>query len=450
MRGSALSAPTAAMVWLCVGGLSAASGQATAESIPRLVAQLKGSDAAKATEALHKLLAAGGQGEAAARDAVKELLQQHGRKWDDAHRRLLARPGPMGDPARISALVKSHARLAKAAAEVLKFAFDHGKYPVPTAPGGGWRPGKYYQKGQVLLEGRVEVAIGIFNQVECELVGAFGVKLAPKPPGGGGFAKDYLRGELREPQTACPILTYNLVDCVPAWSQIGGFYAGWYRALRQAEAAYDRAAAMAVEAGIDAAAKSSKLPGLVLATAAVFSGDAELALKHRPADGDERKLFDILVRRYVLVRNARQRGKWSPADKAPLRQLNLYRLALCLDPLAANDKLHTAALEHSQWMHRNRQAGHGRPERNLRTPTHRCWAQGYRAAIVENVSAGSRNPIWSWRADASHHRNLLFGTLRAAGVGRAGRFCTYNAGTLLEDKDLARLLGVSGSPAMRW
>ena len=129
------------------------------------------------------------------------------------------------------------------------------------------------------------------------------------------------------------------------------------------------------------------------------------------------------------------------AERSLLRLGNLYRLALGLNPLAANAKLHAAAAEHSQWMHRHKTAGHGRPDAKMRTPTHRCFAQGYRAAVCDNVSAGSKNPIWSWRADSSHHRNLLYPSIRAAGVGTGGRICTYDAGTMLEDKGLARLLG---------
>ena len=121
--------------------------------------------------------------------------------------------------------------------------------------------------------------------------------------------------------------------------------------------------------------------------------------------------------------------------------LNLYRLSLSLDPLVANPKLHAAAKEHSQWQARRGQITHVRPEPDKRTVWHRCRAQGYRGAWGENIAAyPGTDAIWAWRSDAGHHRSLLSPSFRAAGIGQAGQFATYNAGGTIEDAGLAALL----------
>jgi len=406
-----------------------------------LVTRLRGKDHDQAEQALKQLLARGEAGKKTATGVLKDLLRRRALVMADAHRRLSAQFRLVGDPARMKALAAAMDRHEAAAAELMKFAFDNKRYPVPAKASTGWLPGRDYQKGQVLLEGRAEVAFALSNKLESQVAGAFGWALRARRPGGAGLARDYLANKLTDSDRPMRVLKYDLVDPVPAWVQIGMFVARWQKTFVRSRADYGHARAMAAKVGLEADDKTPELPELVTAIGVLFSGDLESAARHRPADAAGARIFDFVVRRYVMIYNARAGKRWSRREKQLLRRLNLIRLGANLPPLVANDKLHAAAREHSTWQNRNRKMSHSRPEKDKRTVYLRCRAQGYRAGACENVShAAGAIDIWLWRTDAGHHRILLLPRIRAAGIGQAGTIVTYDGGWLIENEPLARLL----------
>ena len=131
----------------------------------------------------------------------------------------------------------------------------------------------------------------------------------------------------------------------------------------------------------------------------------------------------------------------SSSERRALREINFYRLACGLAPLVADPKIYQAAREHTLWLVRHNQVGHNRPQADMATVFHRCAAAGYKAASCENVAGTHRaTPLWAWRADSAHHRNLLLPDIHAAGLARSGRVITFNAGWLVENEILRALL----------
>jgi hypothetical protein len=420
---------------------SARAAQAT--PIPRLVAKLRSADPKEADAALDELLAAGEQGKKYAAGALTALLRRRRHLREEARKPLAAPFRFLADQARTRTILQGLHRLAAAGNEAVAFAFDDQRYPVPARAHRGWMAGRDYQKGQVLLEGRVEVAVGIFNRVESELVRLFGLRVTARSPGGGGFGRAHLRGALKDGSRPLRVLKYNFTDAEAAWAQIGSLLAARFPRWEQADRAYQHAKAMAEKAGVEPPKEGApaELPPIVPAAAALFAGEYEQALRLRPRSGPAARIFDVLVRRHVLVRNAEARGSWSRREKEMMHLLNLYRLSLDLPPLVANAKLYAAAREHSEWQSRHGRMTHVRPEADKRTFAQRCRAQGYGAARAENISGwGGADAIWSWRCDAAHHRNLISGGLRAAAVALSGRFATYDAGTAIDAPHLAALL----------
>lgn len=441
------------LIVLFAGAVMAAT-PATPAEVARLVVKLRGTDLEQARAALDELVAAGEPAKKQAVTTLAELVARRRSLRDNARRRLVAMTKSLRDPARRKVVTEALDLHAKAAAEAVRFAFDDKEYAVPAKARTGWSPGRDYQKGQIPLEGRVEVAIGRFNQAEPKLLALLGYSLPIKRPGGGGFAKAYLADKLSDPGQPLRVLTYNIADSALAWAKVGESLADRVKAMTDAEEGYQTMAELASHAGVPdeetapppstssaTPQEGGEIPALALAAGALFAGEYAEAARLRPSDEADGRLFDLLVRRYVLVHGAKRRGDWTRSEQEAVYLLNLYRLSLNLCPLMTNPKIYAAAAEHSQWQNSNNQMSHTRPEKDKSSFGLRLQAQGYRWGSSENIAGGnSMGAIWSWRADAGHHRNLISPRHRACAIAQVGRFVTYNSGTKIEIEGLGDLI----------
>jgi len=454
------------------------SPKAPVAEVTRWIVQLQGTDAEEARSALDNLLAGGDDARRRTTAALTELVARRQRLGDDGRRRLTRKVAFLAEPRKIDLILKALDQHADASAEAIRFAFSDSDYAVPDKARTGWSPGRDYQKGQILLEGRIEVAIARFNQSEAVLVQAFGLSMRTESPGGGGFGKAYLAGTLRDTGQPLHVLKYNIADSGPAWAVIGEEFASESKSYEQANLLAALARELAGKAGVnitaaDGAAKpappASRPTGkaaqtgaatpaasamdeeallrFARAVGALFAGEYARAAELKPEDVVGARLFDLLVRRHVMVRSAKQGGPWSLNDMKAMHLLNLYRLSLDLWPMMANPKIYAAAAEHSQWQDKNNTMSHIRPEADKRSPSDRCKLAGYDGSLGENIAGGSVDgAIWTWRADAGHHRNLLNRSGRAFAIAGYGRYVTYDPGRTLEVEGLAEL---TGSPAPR-
>ena len=445
--------------WIAVVGLTAAAvlvrpthAAGQTPSHDELAAVLAGKDPKAARGALAKLLALGDDGRKTAGEVLTGLVERCRRRHQTAARGLRGGFRCVYEPACKAAVIKRLRAAEKAGAVAAAFAFDYKRYPSLRQAMQGWKIGHDYQPGQAHMEARTELAVAAFNEAEVELVRGFGGTLRGRGPGGAGFAKTYLDGTLVEKRQPISTVKYTIVDPLVAWTSIATSILARHKALTRAEADYHSARSLARTAGVTVQAdESSALPPLVTAAAALLAGRYADALKHRPAEGDDVILFTRLVHRHVLIRNAQLCSRWSRSEKRLLHRVNLIRLSANIHPLLANQKLHAAALEHSKWQSDSRRLGHGRPEAKMLTAGHRCRARGYRGMVMENISyAPLHMAIWAWRVDAAHHRCMLHPRLYAAGLGMVKSIITLNAGNLIEDRDLAKLLaGTRPTPRPR-
>ena len=332
----------------------------------------------------------------------------------------------------------------EAAAELIRFAFDDKKYPVPAKAQTGWQPGKDYQKGQILIEGRTEAALARHNLLETALLAALGRAVRMRNPGGLNVGRKYLKGTLKDQGKPVPVTKYNLTDTAPAWKAVAASLVASYKNQGGAKMLQEaREAAKAASRAQGGRQQANRVPQLGVAAAALFSGDYKAAAALRsPKETLEDKIFTELVRRHVMILNESAAGKgWNKPELKSMRTLNLYRIALNVCPLRANQRIRAAAREHSEWQARNNTMTHVRPEGKFRTHGERCKRQGYNAPGAENIASGKgEQPIWLWRADAGHHRNLINPKWRAVGFGSAGKYTTFVTGRTLENKALRHVV----------
>ncbi len=410
--------------------------------LPILLKQLRGQDMEKAAKALDALRAGDDAAKSAAKKTVDVLHKKRALALKTSAGKLQRCSRFLKDERRRAALEKAFAQWREAADEVMSFAFDDTQYPFPPKARTGWVPGKDYQKGQILLEGRVEVCLVRYNQAESALLGFFGRAARMANPGGLNVGKKYLAGSLRDNGKAVPVAEYNLTDTTPIWKGIARNLGDSYRTYRAAKKLLPGTAAMAQKLGIETEAAPESVPGFLVAAAALVAGDYAAAAENRPlGDSLEGMVFQQLARKHIMIRNEAAQKGWSRAELMAMRTLNLYRVALDLRPLRANDKIQAAAREHSVWQARHRTMSHTRPEAEFKTFAKRCKRQGYAAPGGENISMSKgAAAVWHWRADAGHHRNLINRSWRAMGLGAAGRYTTYNAGRVIEEEGLMALV----------
>ena len=419
-----------------------------------LALALQSADPDTARAALDKLLAAGDEGTRRARSVLADLVRNRAATLAAARKIWHDRFAACLDAEKSKPVFDRVDQHAKAGREVLAFAMSNQTYPDTGKAKSGWRPGKDYQKGQLLLEGRTEIAVGHYNRLEVALVKSLGGVLGAGPPGGGGHGRAYLAGTLKDSGQPVPVLTYNLADPLTAWGQIAAALTRHRDRYRKAHAAWELAQQLAAKAGAPVAKAPPPAPSepLVEAGTALLAGEFAEALKLRPpGSAPERRWFDVLLHRGILLRNARANDTGTGPERKALHEINLYRLSVALPPLVANAKIYAAAREHTLWQVRNHKVGHGRPEQDKLTVFHRCHAAGYRGPSSENIAGTHRTTaLWIWRADASHHRSMILTKIHAGAVARSGRIVTYNAGWLVEDPALRELLGAASGSRMRF
>jgi|694.fasta_scaffold46178_2 uncharacterized protein YkwD len=145
------------------------------------------------------------------------------------------------------------------------------------------------------------------------------------------------------------------------------------------------------------------------------------------------RLQDAIVRRHNEPLGV-EPGKalLGSEEREQLRITNAYRQMLGRHLLAWNQKLQSAAREHSQWMSTTGRFGHFQDEPALRTPFDRMRAEGYLQGAGENVHMGDSGPEGAhvgWTHSSGHHRQILSPTAREFAAGLSGPYWTQNYGT---------------------
>lgn len=146
-----------------------------------------------------------------------------------------------------------------------------------------------------------------------------------------------------------------------------------------------------------------------------FAIDAELeiaALSGLPLSNRDQK---------ALLANAALRTTMDPEEFAGTLALNRIRIALGLGVVAIDEKLATAAREHSDDMRRLGFFSHESPVPGKRTFGERASRAGT-SASAENIAAGQATgpgAIRAWWYSPGHHKNMLGGHSRT-GLGRSG------------------------------
>ena len=121
-------------------------------------------------------------------------------------------------------------------------------------------------------------------------------------------------------------------------------------------------------------------------------------------------------------------------ERAVLDRINQYRNLLGLNPLQRKPELSLSAQAHSNYMNRNRVAGHGEtdayPGFTGATPLLRAELFGFAGMVGEGIDYGAPGPLAVDRLmDAPYHRLSIVNPLfKYAGAGFSGEFTVINFG----------------------
>ena len=117
------------------------------------------------------------------------------------------------------------------------FIFDDSKYAVPAKAKTGWISGADIQPNQAIVEGMVELCVGMYNVHETSLAKLLGVKARnQRSPGGGKFAKLLEKGKLKEPdERQIGILTYKFTDMSKSLARAAPKWQKLYKTYKSAE-----------------------------------------------------------------------------------------------------------------------------------------------------------------------------------------------------------------------
>ena len=348
-------------------------------------------------------------------------------------------------PATLKAFVKSYDEWSKTAKDALAYIFDDGKYPVPEKAKSGWIAGRDIQTNQAIVEGKVENAISRWNRLGAEFLSQMGAPArSVGSPGGGGLGAKVEKGQIAEPDNRrLGVLTYNIVDPSEDSAALVRSIAAAYGDYAEALKYFNFSEELAKRAGVAAVAKPEP-SALAIASSALCAEDFGTAAAKRPAGGsDEIGIFRLVGNMYLLSRSVGPGGEWKGSEKKTLALSNLYRLALGLSPMQGNKHIHDAATEHSQWQEARREMTHYRPEKSMKTFSDRmAFAKYTGSGCTENIAGSSgEEPLWGWRCDAGHHRNLINRQSRAAGVGDRG-MVTFDTGRSTEDEQLDKVYSI--------
>jgi uncharacterized protein YkwD len=132
----------------------------------------------------------------------------------------------------------------------------------------------------------------------------------------------------------------------------------------------------------------------------------------------------------ILAENRAHAAKF-PADiRIGMDEANAVRMVCGLRPLAYDQKLCAAALEHSSEMQSHNYFAHESPTEGKKTPWDRAKLVGTTAS-GENIFKGAGDAhaaIKGWFLSPGHHKNMLSKSTRRQGLGRAGELWTQMFG----------------------
>jgi hypothetical protein len=190
-----------------------------------------------AQSAIQKLSRRGDEGKTLAREVVKDAFKDRSNALKKAAKALnRAFPDFSGKSVqhKIKPLLDAH---KKAAADVLRFVNSDRTY-TPGTWGPGAKSGIISQKGQVLLEARIEIAIELYNQLEPRLLKAFGQRTRPVRTGGLGIAKKFKKGTLKDEGKLAQVPHYAFSDGAKAWTKVVHSFQSKFRQYSKAEKSY--------------------------------------------------------------------------------------------------------------------------------------------------------------------------------------------------------------------
>lgn len=283
-------------------------------------------------------------------------------------------------------------------AAALEFVFDDRRYPVPESAHTGFVLGRDVQPGQAEMENLAALAIVAHNR----LVQKLGALTKSKP-----ITYGAKKPTLAPPKRPGPIEEYGI-----SWPDV--LLDAWFDAL-------------VVDS--DPADADDR----------IGAGLRDVANGEEPRTREESAIEGLLRRlvraQRILRLNDSDSAGHDPNECAGIRMLNLYRIALGLEPLRAIPKLRAMARDFAEEQARLHFFGHFHPSDPSReTPPVRARRVGYRASLSENCIDRAEGPlaVWGWRADAGHHRGLLQSWAKAVGLGCV-ETSVLNTGATIDD-----------------
>jgi uncharacterized protein YkwD len=411
-------------------------------SLQTLKKRLRSNDPEIAFQALDDLLARGESGRKEAHEILTLLLSAKKKCLENSVKSMRALTKKLGDSEKreeIGRMISEHLDAGKKA---IAFAFNDAEYP--TTIGGTYTSGSFYQKGQIFIEGRTELAVRLFNLAEAEILKSLGGKVRRIHPGGLGIAEKLEGGTLEDDGQPLKMVTYNLLDGTKEWKKIAGKFSKKYMTYSQTKERFQLAVKLAAKAGLDTRNHSPESEPLPIAAGAVFAGDYEVALAERPEEKSiERLIFNLFVSRHILIRNQEAKMPLKPEEKGAMHEVNLYRVVLGLWPLNLNSKITAAAKEHSLWQEKNKKCTYSELVTDLDGPETRMKRHGYAhpGARGEYVLFAVTNSVlWPGRVSSSAHRRIINPKNRAGGVAICGVYLTINFGNTIENASLHKLV----------
>ena len=300
-------------------------------------------------------------------------------------------------------LVKLAAETVKARAAARGFLLDTRRYAMPAQALRGWRVGIDIQPGHDEMERLVSAAIIRHNKATALLAEKMGVRTR---------TVGHKRPTLEPLAITRPVNVYGItvID-----TDIAKFLKRYRKQAAKGDALEVALGALAREEWSKAAKAGAKLKGV------------------------EAFVWETARAASVLVWNEKHRAKHGSAERDGLRVVNAYRASLGLPPFILDKQLRYMARDFAVAMANGRFFSHQHPtDPTRRTLRRRAQRARYGGGVAENVSTqrDAVKAVWEWRADAGHHRVLVYPNFRAAGLG-----CTsvsvFNVGDSTREKIFA-------------
>jgi uncharacterized protein YkwD len=293
----------------------------------------------------------------------------------------------------VERLIAEHDAFAERAAAARAFMADTKKYPPPV---GTFAPGRDMQPGHPEMERLVSASIVAHNKFVRSLASLLEVQTEV-------FGT-------KQPTTK--VVNYEATTPVP------------YGVVLPKASDLDRLIGKAGKILTSAPDGGPELPLVTRALGLLAAGRYEDAAALRSTASSR----DALVLRYCFDHVVRRANEREPAghdknERRGIADLNAYRSALDLRPVAVDTRIHQMARRYSEEQSKQGFFSHEHPnDPARRTAFDRAKAVGYEHGIGENIASDSdaKSAIWGWRADAGHHSVLVEPTARVAGLGCGG------------------------------